>query len=121
MKTALVIDDNRITADSLCQMLDLLDVYTKAAYSPRGAILMLAEFSPNIVFVDINMPGVTGFEILSYCKRDPKLENIPVVFVTSDDQDETRKRAKEGGAFGLIVKPASFDTLEKVLKDAKII
>jgi CheY-like chemotaxis protein len=118
---ALVIDDNRNTADSLCQMLSLLDVQTTAAYSPRGAFLLLQETLPDIVFVDLNMPGVTGHEVVTFVRRDPNLEHIPVVVVTSDDQEETAQQVRKEGALEIIIKPATFEAVEAVLKKAKLI
>jgi len=118
---ALVIDDNRNTADSLCQMLSLLDVQTTAAYSPRGAFLLLQETLPDIVFVDLNMPGVTGHEVVTFVRRDPNLEHIPVVVVTSDDQEETAQQVRKEGALDIIIKPATFEAVEAVLKKAKLI
>jgi len=121
MTKALVIDDNRNTADSLCQMLSLLDVQTIAAYSPRGAFLLLQETIPDIVFVDLNMPGVTGHEVVTFVRRDPSLEHIPVVVVTSDDQEETAQQVRKEGALEIIIKPATFEAVEDVLKKAKLV
>ena len=121
MIQALVIDDVRQMADSLCQMLQLLEVQARPAYGVRAGLLALNEFKPGIVFLDLNMPGVSGFEVLAYVRRDPRFENIPVVVVTSDDQSITRQRAIEGGALDLIVKPASFEAIEAALKAAKLI
>ena len=92
MPTALVIDDNRQAADSLSQLLTLLDVSAEIAYGPRAAMLTLNESIPGVIFLDIHMPGVDGFEILSYLRRDPRLDRTPVIVVTSDDQLETRKK-----------------------------
>lgn len=116
MKTALVIDDNRETADAVCQMLRLLDVEATPAYGPRAAMAILKDFSPDIIFLDINMPGVDGFEVMAYLRRYPALEHTPVVFVTSDDQPETQTRARKTGALLVIIKPLTFEALEATLR-----
>ena len=116
MPTALVIDDNRQAADSLSQLLMLLGVSAEIAYGPRAAMLTLAESVPGIIFLDIHMTGVDGFEILSYLRRDP-----PVIVVTSDDQLETRKKALKMGAIDVIIKPARFGILETLLSQYHII
>ena len=121
MINALVIDDNRDTADSLCQLLTLLDVSASAAYGPRAAIYALRDQQPDIIFLDINMPGVSGFEVLSYLRREPKLKEVPVVVVTSDDQKSTAERAREEGAMDIIIKPVYFDALETALRTASLI
>jgi len=118
MINALVIDDNRQAADAVCQLLELLEVEARPAYGPRAAMLELKEYTPDIIFLDINMPGVDGFEVLAYFRRFPKLVNTPVVFITSDDQPETAKRARKTGALLLIVKPANLESLEATLRNA---
>ena len=117
MREALVIDDSRQSADSLCQMLSFLGFNPKPAYGSRQALLLLSKYTPSIIFLDINMPGVDGFEILSYLSRLPGLNGIPVVIVTSDDQPETAKRARNGGAVEVLIKPMSLEVLEAALSN----
>ncbi len=121
MISALVVDDVREMADSLCQLLSLLDVNAYPAYGPRAALLSLDEKIPDIVFLDISMPGVSGFEVIKYLRRDPKLEHIPVVVATSDDQKVTIERARREGALEVIIKPVTVEGLESVLKKAKLV
>jgi CheY-like chemotaxis protein len=121
MTTALVIDDHRDAADTVCRMLGLLDVNAKPAYGPREAMLLLKDYSPDIVFLDINMPGVDGFEVMSYLRRFPRMQTVPIVFVTSDDQPETAGRVRKTGALLIIIKPATVDSLEAALKKAGLI
>jgi len=121
MPFALVIDDNRQIADSLCQMINLLGVAARAAYGPRDALLNLRDKVPNIIFLDITMPGVDGFEVLAFLQREPDLKDIPVVIVTSDDQPETAVKARRTGALLTLVKPVTVETLERVLQTTKLI
>jgi len=121
MTSALVIDDHRDAADTVCRMLDLLDVEAKPAYGPREAMLLLKDYSPDIVFLDINMPGVDGFEVMSYLRRFPHMQHVPIVFVTSDDQPETAGRVRKTGALLIIIKPATIDSLEMALKKAGLV
>jgi len=121
MAEALIIDDNRTTADALRQMLAVLNFKARVAYGSRPAMTLLASgFIPHFVFLDINMPGVDGTEILAYLRREPELIPIPVFVVTSDDQPETRRKVMKLGATAIIIKPATIDVLENALKKAKI-
>jgi CheY-like chemotaxis protein len=120
MPHALIIDDNRQMADNLRKMLKLLGVDANIALSARSGIRNV-EKSPDVVFLDINMPGVDGFEVLRYIRRQPILDKTPVVFVTSDDQQETKRKAMEMGAKALIVKPPSVEGIEQILKELKVI
>jgi CheY-like chemotaxis protein len=116
MKEALIIDDNRSTADALHQMLQVLDIPARVAYGASAAMGLLSNFTPHLILLDINMPGVDGLEVLAYLRREPRLINVPVVVVTSDDQPETRSRVLKGGANAMIIKPATLETLEDNLK-----
>jgi CheY-like chemotaxis protein len=120
MTSAIVIDDNRLTADTLCKMLEILGVDSRAAYGPRAAILEIRKHPVDLIFLDINMPGVDGFEVLGYLRREPDLRHIPVVMVTSDDQPETATRAQETGALHLMLKPVTVEALEKILAKTKL-
>jgi CheY-like chemotaxis protein len=121
MDTALIIDDNKETADSLKQMLSLLVIDAEVAYSSRAGISILQERTPGLVLLDLNMPGVDGFEVMAYLQRDPRLENVPVIIVTSDDQPETIQKAKDAGAKGMLLKPASMEAIEKAIKGAGLL
>lgn len=118
MTTALVIDDNREAADSVVQMLELLNVEAQAAYGPRAAMFLLKDFTPDIIYMDINMPGVDGFEVTSYLRRFPRMQEVPIVFVTSDDQPETAGKVRKTGALLIIIKPATVEALELSLRKA---
>jgi chemosensory pili system protein ChpA (sensor histidine kinase/response regulator) len=121
MLDALVIDDNRKLADVMIMMLDMLGIKGQAAYGSRSGLMYLQQHIPEIVFLDINMPGVDGFEVFSYIRRTPGCEHIPIFIVTSDDQPDTAQRAHELGAKALIIKPATLDILETELKAAGLL
>lgn len=121
MITALVIDDNTDTADSLCQLLSLLEIDAKPAYGPRAALEFLIREVPDLVLLDLNMPGVNGLEVLRYLRREPRLLDIPVIVVTAEDERLVLQRSLRAGATAVITKPASFEELEEVLRKNKVI
>jgi len=122
MTEALIIDDNRSTADALKQMLAVLGLKARVAYGSSAAMALLGTgFTPKFVCLDINMPGVDGTEILAYLRREPRLIPISVFIITSDDQPETRKKVMRLGATAMIIKPATIDVLEEALKKAKLL
>lgn len=116
MAIALVIDDNREMADSLCDILKMLGLEAYPVYGSRTAIMALSKKIPDVVFLDINMPGVSGFEVLSFMARDPRLQDVPVFVITSDDQPQTAEKARKTGALMTIVKPPTLGALENALK-----
>jgi two-component system, chemotaxis family, chemotaxis protein CheY len=121
MTEALIIDDNRSTADALSQMLTVLGFKSRLAYGSSAAMSILGSgFTPQFIFLDLNMPGVAGTEILAYLRREPRLVRVPVVVVTSDDQPETRTRVLKLGARAVVIKPATIESLESALRKSKI-
>jgi CheY-like chemotaxis protein len=121
MTYALVIDDNRQTAEALVEMLKIWKLPTRMALNPSSALAILKDKVPLVVFLDINMPGVDGFEVLGFLKREPRLINVPVIVVTSDDQPETSRRAFNDGASAFVIKPVMVETIEAALKKVGVV
>ncbi len=118
MFNALVVDDNRSTADSIVMVLMVLGIQARAAYGAGSGMTILQNETPDMVILDINMPGVSGYEILGYIGREPRLANVSVFICTSDDQPQTKQIAMKAGADGFLLKPVTVDALETVLKKA---
>jgi CheY-like chemotaxis protein/HPt (histidine-containing phosphotransfer) domain-containing protein len=74
-------------------------------------ILLSGTHEPDLILSDVEMPNMNGWELLEYIKTDDNLGHIPVVMITSLDDAEYRQKAKDLGAAGYIVKPA---TAEKI-------
>ena len=121
MPTALIVDDNRQMADGLAQIVELLGVRAEVAYGARTGMMMLQRNTPDVIFLDVSMPGVDGFEVMAYFRRLPQFKDIPVIIVTSDDQPETAEKAKSTGVLTLIVKPASVEGIEHALRIAGVL
>ncbi|MBI3159972.1 MAG: response regulator [Chloroflexi bacterium] len=116
MVKALIVEDSQTAAEGLKQILSLLDIEAQVALGPRPAMTLLKEMTPNVVFLDVNMPGVTGFDVQGYLQREPRLKDVPVIFVSSEDQAETLNRARQAGAKAFVLKPATLESIEAALK-----
>ena len=121
MPSALIIEDNRQMADSLAQMVEILGLDVDIAYGARTGMIKLQQNIPDVILLDVNMPGVDGFEVMAYFRRLPQLKDVPVIIVTSDDQPETKVKAKSTGVLTLIVKPASVESIENALRIAGLL
>lgn len=115
MRNVLVVDDSRVTADTMVRLLKALGYQARAAYGSSAGLAILREEVPDMVFLDINMPGVSGFEVLKFISREPRLAKVPVIVATSDDQKETREQALRQGARGFLVKPVGVEALAEIL------
>jgi putative two-component system response regulator len=105
--TLLVVDD---TPDNLALMSSLLkdDYKVKVASSGEKALKIAAgETPPDLILLDIVMPGLDGYEVCRQLKADPRTRNIPVIFLTARAQEEDEKRGLEMGAVDYITKPIS--------------
>jgi CheY-like chemotaxis protein len=111
----LVVDDDKRTADFLADQLRLLNHTVVVAYGPRAALAQLNFDRPDIVFLDVNMPGIDGLEICRFLRRDPRTRNIPIIVVSANEEKAHQEAAHLAGANYYIVKPAMLDDVEKAL------
>ena len=78
---------------------------------PTTAITMLKRECPKVLLLDLNMPRVTGFDVLAEMQKDPALKHIPVIVLTSAEDHETKLRALELGASDFLRKPVDASEL----------
>jgi len=105
--TILVVDD---TPENLVLMSNLLkdDYKVKIANSGEKALRIAGSDSPpDLILLDIMMPGMDGYEVCRRLKRDPGTMNIPVIFLTAKAEVEDEKKGLELGAVDYITKPIS--------------
>jgi CheY-like chemotaxis protein len=77
----------------------------RAVADGRKAVEVTRDWLPDLVVLDINMPGMDGFEVLSALKRDDDTKGIPIVLVTGDNEDTGIFRGLRLGAADYVVKP----------------
>lgn len=105
-QTILVVDDTTENIDVIDSILN--DEYSiKFAINGKMALTIAKKFVPDIILLDIMMPGMDGFEVCKALKEDPMTRNIPVIFVTAKDQDFDEAKGFEVGAVDYITKPVS--------------
>ncbi len=114
--TALVVDDNRETADGIVKMLSLIGYQARPVYSPRVAIETMTQGLPDLLVLDVHMQGVDGGEVIRFIRRDPFLSTVPILAVSSDTQDAIVAGILSAGANAFLSKPVEFDELEKTVE-----
>jgi two-component system chemotaxis sensor kinase CheA len=75
--------------------------------------------SPNLIISDLNMPGMTGRDLLSWIKRNPKLHYTPVVLLTVETSEEAINELKKSGAFAVLSKPLNIEAFKKIYLETK--
>ena len=116
-KIILVVDDSSSNLQ-LCKGL-LSDEYdVRLAKSGKMALAALARIRPDIILLDIEMPDMTGFEVMDELQKDAGLQHVPVIFVTSHASEQLVEKAVGLGAADYVVKPFAPDVLRAKLRSA---
>jgi putative two-component system response regulator len=105
--TVLVVDD---TPDNLSLMSGLLkdDYKVKVANNGEKALkIASSDTPPDLILLDIMMPGMDGYQVCQFLKRDPHTRDIPVIFLTAKTEVEDEKKGLELGAVDYLTKPVS--------------
>ncbi|MBC8505714.1 MAG: response regulator [Anaerolineales bacterium] len=75
---------------------------------------------PGLVLLDINLPKIDGIEVLRQIKKDPELKTIPVIILSTSDNDEDIERCYGNGANSYIVKPVDFEKFRQAIQELKM-
>jgi CheY-like chemotaxis protein len=114
-----LIDDDPDHVTIISRAIQEMDGETVVKTLSDGALaldwLQSVEQLPDLILLDINMPGLSGFDVLARLKRDERLKRVPVVMLTSSDLTADVARAYELGASGYISKPSYMHDLRAVL------
>jgi PAS domain S-box-containing protein len=111
----LVVDDNQDAADSLALLLRLQGHEVRVAHGGPAALEVLKSYRPEMIFLDIGMPGMDGCEVARRLRQTPGLETVVLVALTGWGQQEDRRRTAEAGFDHHLVKPPEPQALENLL------
>ncbi|MGZ8215317.1 MAG: PAS domain S-box protein [Methylosarcina sp.] len=111
----LVVDDNHDAADSLALLLKGLGNEVITTHNGPSSLQILENFQPTVVFLDIGMPGMDGFEVARRIRRQPKGQDITLIALTGWGQEEDRRQSREAGINHHLVKPVDLETLKALL------
>ncbi|WP_330835997.1 ATP-binding protein [Piscinibacter sp.] len=112
----LVADDNVDFANSLHSILESLGQSVTVVHDGFAALEAAGRLRPDFVFLDIGMPGLTGYEVAERLRRQPATCDAVIVAITGWGQDKDRERAREAGFDEHLVKPANVRDLIRLLR-----
>ena len=113
-RRALVVDDNRDAADTMAMMLEMLGLEVQRLYDPQAVEDVVAGFGPELVFLDVGMPGRSGHDVARALRAASGGERLVLVAVTGWGQPEDRQRTAQAGFDHHLVKPPELRSIQDI-------
>jgi CheY-like chemotaxis protein len=117
VRSAVIIDDNRDAAESLCALLGALGYLCRAFFDGPSGIAAVEQSPPDVVFVDIGMPVMDGHDVARTLRESPRTRYVPLFALTGWGQRVDRQHSQEAGFDRHLVKPVSATELQRVLDE----
>lgn len=119
MKRIWVVDDDEEMTRAVGLMLKMLDCDVTSFHNVRLAVQkLLSGQRPELLVLDINMPEVSGLDMVEFLRRRPESKDIPIVMLSSEAADITVDKALALGADAYVTKPVTIEELEKAMETA---
>jgi twitching motility two-component system response regulator PilH len=116
IKKVLLVDDSKTELHHLSDMLSKRGYSVRTAENGEEAMRRLAEDKPDLILMDVVMPGQNGFQLTRAITRDPQFADVPVIMCTSKNQETDRVWGMRQGARDYVVKPVVADELIAKIK-----
>jgi CheY-like chemotaxis protein len=113
----LVVDDDVAITKLLKMLLSMEGHQPTTVNDSNDALEIAAQLRPDLITLDLMMPGLTGFELCQLLRNDPRSKHIPVLIISARDDTETMEQAYQVGASGYITKPFGVETLIQKVKE----
>lgn len=115
MKTVLIVDDNLKNLDLFKDFVESWGYMTITAQQGKDAICFAEQYLPDIILLDVMLPGMSGYEVCRELKENPKTQHIPVVMITVLNDIADRIHGYKIGADQFLVKPVDYNELHAIL------
>ena len=116
IKNILLVDDSKTELHYLSDLLEKRGYKIRTAENGEEAMRRLGEEKPDLILMDVVMPGQNGFQLTRAITRDPRFVNVPVIMCTSKNQEPDKVWGMRQGARDYIVKPVDADELVAKIK-----
>jgi len=116
IKNILLVDDSKTELHFLSDLLEKRGYKVRTAENGEEAMRRLGEETPDLILMDVVMPGQNGFQLTRAITRDPRFVNVPVIMCTSKNQETDKVWGMRQGARDYIVKPVDADELVAKIK-----
>ena len=117
MRQVWIIDDDEEMLRAIALMLKMLNCEVMTFHSARAAVqALLAGKVPELFFLDLNMPEVSGLDMLEFLRRRKEWKELPIVMLSSEAADNMVDKALQMGANSYLIKPVTIQELEKAMR-----
>jgi len=117
-KRILIIDDNSQAADVASELLGLYGYQTAVAYSGAQGLQSAKDFAPDVILLDLGMPGMDGFQVATALRAQPQFADLALVAFTAWGDKGTRRRTQDAGFDQHITKPAGMEEILRAIVSA---
>ena len=115
--TILIVDDDEFNLKLLKKQLVIEGIAVRTAASGEEALAAVAEQLPDLILLDVMMPGIDGFEVTRRLKADSRTRSIPIILITALEDNESRLKGLEVGAEEFLSKPVGRVELQMRVKN----
>jgi CheY-like chemotaxis protein len=115
----LVVDDNRDSADSVTAIIRLLGYHAECVYSGDAALAVAAQRAPQMVLLDLAMPGIDGYETLNRLRAVPGAARVFAIAMTGYGSQDDRQRTAAAGFDAHLTKPVELNSLVGLINEAR--
>jgi len=123
MPKILVVEDNELSREMLSRRLERKGFFVIAAEDGEQGYTRARSESPDVILMDISLPGINGWEVIEMLKSEPDTHDIPLIVLTAHALVTDRARADEVGCYAYFSKPFDFerllDTIGRILTEKK--
>ncbi|WP_435019158.1 response regulator [Tundrisphaera sp. TA3] len=113
--SVLVVDDNMDTANALSELLQISGYEVHSVHNGLEALTAARDYRPEVVLLDIGLPGMDGYQVAEQLRRDERLKAAFIVAITGYGEEQAIRRSREAGFDHHLVKPVDYDTLLSIL------
>ena len=116
MKQIWIVDDDEEMGRAIGLMLTLLDCEATLFFSARTSVqALLSGKKPDLMIVDVNMPEVSGLDLIEFLRRRPEWKDTPIIMLSTEASDVMVDQALKLGADAYVLKPVTLEELEKAM------
>lgn len=114
-KLILIVEDDSDIRSNIRIYLDSVGFSCLEASDGAGALELAKRAHPNLILLDIMLPGINGYQVCKALKEDPKYKSIPIIMLSAKVDREDKEWGEKMGADAYVTKPFEFDELEKTI------